>query len=71
MGESEEELERREEEAHGAREEAILDEATAGAWLGHESGPGEDGPPAGELPDNPSAPATSLWSRIMRALRGN
>jgi hypothetical protein len=71
MGESEEELERRDDEDRETHQEAILDGATVGAWLDHEPVNGEDRPPEGDLPDNPPAPTVSLFARIMRALRGS
>jgi hypothetical protein len=71
MGDSEEELERRDDDDRGARQEAILGEATVGAWLDREPASSEDRPPEGDLPDNPPVPTVSLFSRIMRALRGS
>jgi hypothetical protein len=71
MGESEEELQRREAEDRAVREEVILDEDTAAGWLDCQPSDGERRPPEGDLPDNPPPPPPpSLFSRVVKALRG-
>jgi hypothetical protein len=71
MSDSEEVLRRREEEDRGEREKVILDEDAAGMWVDCQPGGGANSPRAGDLPDHPPpAPPASLFSRILRALRG-
>jgi len=53
-----------------AEPEFVHDE-TVGKWLDLPSDTPAQEPPPGDLPDNPPpAPPASVWSRIVRSLRG-
>jgi hypothetical protein len=72
MGDGKEDLQRREAADRRAREEVVLDEETAAGWLDREPSGSERRPSADDLPDNPPPPApASIFSRILRALRGS